>query len=44
MHRIDQLPGFALDVKRDFVVQIPFDPAGGDQGAELQVAKAQGLG
>ena len=39
---IDQPPGFAFDVKRELVVQIPFDAAAGNQGAKakLQIAKA----
>jgi hypothetical protein len=39
---IDQFPGFALDVKRELVVQITLDSIGGDHraNAESQVAKA----
>jgi hypothetical protein len=41
---IDQLPGFALDVERELLVQIPFGPSGGKEGvkSKLQVAKAPG--
>jgi hypothetical protein len=39
---IDQPPGFALDMKRELVVQIAFDPAGGEQRAkpEFQIAES----
>ena len=34
---LEQLDGFALDVKRELVVQIPFDPAGSDQRAKTEL-------
>jgi len=30
----DVLPGFALDVERELIVELPFDPARCDQGAQ----------
>jgi len=34
---IDQLSNFAVDVKRELVVEVPLDPSGGEQGADAQL-------
>ena len=39
---LDQLPGFAIDVKRELLVQIAFDPVRNDQGANAEFQVAEG--